>query len=455
MEGLIKVFQAGYLAIPDGTSLRRFLASMLNCNPKRISKKFEGSDYARGRKFYLKSSDVLEPEEAQVRRDKLNNLERKYKAKLRELHMPHLFVGTVGTGSGLVSFGSSGDDEGHVDEPVSGSLIQDSATVTAAPAPPSAAVAPNTTSFTLTSQNPAPLSSARIEHSLNLNQQNLQERLTIAGSLTRRLSPPASVSSNFWLTPAALGFGASATGRVLGETRPLNDRMERLLQAQQHTGSLYQSNTVDIQRRFSSLGSSVSQYQARGLDALSLLAGAQRQSFQGVQGSLQAEALLNNDLQAVRRQSLLSSISNLNSSHSSLLQQRSNSGISLEIQRLLQNQQSLNRVSQDTSVPPSAPFTTLSVLDQIIGMEQPQANMTSPSSLLQSRPHAQALLQLQLLARQQDQRILSRYSGRKRKAEDKIEGKKDEKEHRSDSEPRRKFNPGDDGAPPGGGSGWV
>ena len=38
VQCLIEEFQAGYLPIREGTSLRSFLSKMLNCKPKRISK---------------------------------------------------------------------------------------------------------------------------------------------------------------------------------------------------------------------------------------------------------------------------------------------------------------------------------------------------------------------------------------------------------------------------------
>lgn len=91
-EGLIDEFKAGNLALPDGFSLRQFLAKMLNCSPKRISKRYEGNNYSKGRKFYVKSSEKMDPMEAKIRRKRLNDLERKYKNKLLHLKMPHLMI---------------------------------------------------------------------------------------------------------------------------------------------------------------------------------------------------------------------------------------------------------------------------------------------------------------------------------------------------------------------------
>jgi cell division protein YceG involved in septum cleavage len=45
VQELIKEFKSGTLAIEEGLSLRRFLSKALNCSPKRISKKFEGTLY--------------------------------------------------------------------------------------------------------------------------------------------------------------------------------------------------------------------------------------------------------------------------------------------------------------------------------------------------------------------------------------------------------------------------
>ncbi|CAB9496810.1 RING [Seminavis robusta] len=91
-EGLIDEFREGNLALPDGTSLRQFLAKMLNCSPKRISKRYEGNNYSKGRKFYVKSAGQLGPAEAQLRRSNLQELERRHKQKLLQLKIPHLLI---------------------------------------------------------------------------------------------------------------------------------------------------------------------------------------------------------------------------------------------------------------------------------------------------------------------------------------------------------------------------
>lgn len=84
VQCLIEEFQAGYLPIREGTSLRSFLSKMLNCKPKRISKKFEGSDY-NGKQVYVSQPYKLTVEEARERRDRLCTLEKKFHQSVAEL----------------------------------------------------------------------------------------------------------------------------------------------------------------------------------------------------------------------------------------------------------------------------------------------------------------------------------------------------------------------------------
>ena len=72
------------MPIREGTSLRNFLSKMLNCKPKRISKKFEGSDY-NGKQVYASQPYKLTAEEARERRDRLCSLERKFHQSVAEL----------------------------------------------------------------------------------------------------------------------------------------------------------------------------------------------------------------------------------------------------------------------------------------------------------------------------------------------------------------------------------
>jgi hypothetical protein len=81
---LIEEFKQGHLPLKEGTSLRSFLAKMVHCNPKRISKKFEGSDY-QGKRGYENSNLDLNPQEAQMRRAQLQVLENQFEESVKGL----------------------------------------------------------------------------------------------------------------------------------------------------------------------------------------------------------------------------------------------------------------------------------------------------------------------------------------------------------------------------------
>lgn len=71
MEG----FKLGTLDIPDGTSLRFFIAAKLGCKPKRVSKKYERSGY-NGKQVYRKDSNAKDVE---AYRQRLTDCETKFK----------------------------------------------------------------------------------------------------------------------------------------------------------------------------------------------------------------------------------------------------------------------------------------------------------------------------------------------------------------------------------------
>ena len=78
VEALIEAFKAGVVPIPEGTTLRVFLCSMLNCPAKRISKKMVGTKY-NGRQLYVRKRDG-EVSERTVKKHqtKLREMEQKY-----------------------------------------------------------------------------------------------------------------------------------------------------------------------------------------------------------------------------------------------------------------------------------------------------------------------------------------------------------------------------------------
>lgn len=81
VHALIKEFRDGHLDINEGTSLRGFLAKMLDCKPKRISKKYGKTDYNGGH-LYTKNSQPISHQEMQERHMKLKQLELKYRESL-------------------------------------------------------------------------------------------------------------------------------------------------------------------------------------------------------------------------------------------------------------------------------------------------------------------------------------------------------------------------------------
>ena len=85
-DALVVEFETGTIDIDDGISLRRFLSSALCCSVKRISKKYEGSNY-NGKMLYKKSRARLSPEKVQERRKILEGLEKSYQESLKVLKM--------------------------------------------------------------------------------------------------------------------------------------------------------------------------------------------------------------------------------------------------------------------------------------------------------------------------------------------------------------------------------
>jgi hypothetical protein len=57
-QRLVQDFQAGLLPLENGTSLRTLLATALNCDPMRISKKFVGRDCI-GKQLYKRNVDAV------------------------------------------------------------------------------------------------------------------------------------------------------------------------------------------------------------------------------------------------------------------------------------------------------------------------------------------------------------------------------------------------------------
>jgi hypothetical protein len=82
VEGLIVEFDAGLLPIAEGTTMRSFVAKMLNCNPKRVSKKYDGNPIYDGKSVYARAKFPPPAAEASARQENLLELELKFREAL-------------------------------------------------------------------------------------------------------------------------------------------------------------------------------------------------------------------------------------------------------------------------------------------------------------------------------------------------------------------------------------
>lgn len=105
VAGLMEAFRDGILDVQDGTTLRSFLATKLNCKPKRISKKYEGKNYD-GKQLYWKTEDDISPQEIRTRLAHLDRLEAKFKECLQAIE---LVKASRGDGSSVAP--SKADDQ--------------------------------------------------------------------------------------------------------------------------------------------------------------------------------------------------------------------------------------------------------------------------------------------------------------------------------------------------------
>jgi len=80
---LIEHFNMGLLMLPEGTTLRAYLADKLNCDPMRITKKFTGSDCLGKRVYQPRNLSGISPEEIQQARQDLEHLEKRFLLRLQ------------------------------------------------------------------------------------------------------------------------------------------------------------------------------------------------------------------------------------------------------------------------------------------------------------------------------------------------------------------------------------
>ena len=81
VASLISEFKDGHILLSSTISLRVFLAKMVFCHPKRISKKFEGTNY-NGKFFYVDNPSELPALDVFIRSSRLEMLERQFEENL-------------------------------------------------------------------------------------------------------------------------------------------------------------------------------------------------------------------------------------------------------------------------------------------------------------------------------------------------------------------------------------
>lgn len=76
---IIHYFSLGVLQLPDGTTLRAYLAQKLDCDPMRITKKFTGTNCL-GKRVYHSASPSYEVAKQAV--EELGELEGRFRSRL-------------------------------------------------------------------------------------------------------------------------------------------------------------------------------------------------------------------------------------------------------------------------------------------------------------------------------------------------------------------------------------
>lgn len=79
---IIHHFSTGLLTLPEGATLRSFLADKLNCDPMRITKKFAGASCLGRRVFHLRNRPQPSYEEIQMARNELDQLDQRFRLRV-------------------------------------------------------------------------------------------------------------------------------------------------------------------------------------------------------------------------------------------------------------------------------------------------------------------------------------------------------------------------------------
>jgi hypothetical protein len=79
---IIQYFSTGLLTLPDGATLRSYLADKLNCDPMRITKKYTGACCLGRRAFHLRDRPRASPAEVEFARLDLHHLEQRFRLRV-------------------------------------------------------------------------------------------------------------------------------------------------------------------------------------------------------------------------------------------------------------------------------------------------------------------------------------------------------------------------------------
>ena len=79
---LIQLFNQGLLVLPEGMTLRSYLAEKLNCDPMRITKKFTGASCLGKRVFHSRKHTDATLADMQTAQHELNCLEARFHSRL-------------------------------------------------------------------------------------------------------------------------------------------------------------------------------------------------------------------------------------------------------------------------------------------------------------------------------------------------------------------------------------
>lgn len=79
---VIQHFSAGVLTLPEGATLRSYLADKLNCDPMRITKKFTGACCLGRRVYHLRDRPRATPAELEMAKAERDHLEQRFRLRI-------------------------------------------------------------------------------------------------------------------------------------------------------------------------------------------------------------------------------------------------------------------------------------------------------------------------------------------------------------------------------------